>query len=499
MLKKITFSLITLFLLSGLQAKAFFLADTVLQKQYLDELKTVGRTFSRPFRQYYTQNYALPEQAFIAKIDSGRTLLTDLLNRYRKGLDTAFVKQQEMEIKYYFDKLLIDYPDNNAIYNGAAFKEHPQITAQLKNNLSDFNRPGLLNSSDFTDYARAFFSYCVNRELLKPAYKNTDNQGLQAIWSIIPRYVTNKTCREFWQYDHLFNHIDNDGIKNIDKIYNSFISSCTDTAYLHKITAVYRENEEGRKDHLIRTYKTVGPYQLDMHMFLPDKPADGKKHPVMVYFHGGSWSEGKPDWFFEACKNDAKNGWVSCAVEYRIYGRQGTLPFEAVKDARSALRWLRQHAAEYQIDTGRIVAYGNSAGGHLVLTSAMAGQWNEKTDDLRFNPSPNVLLVNSGVYDLTDNLTAWIRRTLPDKDLVKQISPNFLVRRGLPPILAIHGTNDGNVSFASAKVFDDEMMKAGNPLEFHALEGASHFIWVDRRYSGTVHGLHNAFLKKLGY
>jgi acetyl esterase/lipase len=134
-----------------------------------------------------------------------------------------------------------------------------------------------------------------------------------------------------------------------------------------------------------------------------------------------------------------------------------------------------------------------------VLTCAMANGIDEKTDDLRFSPVPNVLLVNSGVYDLTDEGTAWIRRTLQKKELVKQISPDYLVRKGLPPTLAIHGTNDGNVPFATAKRFEAEMMQAGNPLEFHVLPGASHFIWLDRRYSGQVDSLQNAFLKKLGY
>ena len=90
-----------------------------------------------------------------------------------------------------------------------------------------------------------------------------------------------------------------------------------------------------------------------------------------------------------------KKGWV-CAVEYRIYSRQGTLPFEAVKDGRSAIRWLRQHADEYNLDTNRIVASGNSAGGHLALDCALADIWNEATDDLHYSPVPNLLMINSG-------------------------------------------------------------------------------------------------------
>lgn len=395
---------LSLMILSAASAGAATVADTTAQREYLAELQNAGRTFSRPFRAGYVQINSQRDEAFLTKIDSGRALLTGVLSRYWGKLDAPFIREQELELNYYFDKLLIDYPDLNAVYTGSAFTPHAAVIARLKHDLPDFNKPELLKSTDFTDYARAFFAYQINRELLKPAYAGTDNQELAAIFKIIPRFVSNRLCREFWEQDYLFNHIDHIGIKNTETVYHHFMTSCRDTAYLNKIRIAFNNDYQGRQGHLVKTYKTVGPYQLDMHLFLPVN--DGKKHPVMVYFHGGSWSEGKPDWFFEACKADAKQGWVSCAVEYRIYGRQRTLPFEAVKDSRSAIRWLRQHAADYQIDTNRIVASGNSAGAHLVLTSAMADRWNEDTDNFNYSPVPNVLLVNSGVYDLTDQNTA---------------------------------------------------------------------------------------------
>ncbi|MDO9578747.1 MAG: alpha/beta hydrolase, partial [Candidatus Cloacimonadales bacterium] len=227
-----------------------------------------------------------------------------------------------------------------------------------------------------------------------------------------------------------------------------------------------------------------------------------KKSPVIVYFNGGSWCEGKPDWSFSACQSYANKGWVGVTVEYRLAYRQGTLPFESVMDAKSAIRWLRQHADEYNIDTNKIVASGNSAGGHLVLAAALVENWNEKTDDLKYSPVPNVLMVNSGVYDLTDDNTSWIRQGLrnrnQDENLVKEISPNYLIKKGLPPTLIIHGTNDRNVPFSTAKEFVDKMKLEGNDIEFHPLEGAGHFIWWGQ-YGKQVSEISSKFLEKLGY
>jgi acetyl esterase/lipase len=229
---------------------------------------------------------------------------------------------------------------------------------------------------------------------------------------------------------------------------------------------------------------------------------EGKQQfPVMVYFHGGSWSEGKPDWVFPSCNDLAKDGWVAVSVEYRLAYRHGTLPFESVMDAKSAIRWLRMHAGEYNIDTNRIVVSGNSAGGHLALCTALVRNWNDPLDDLSISAEPNLILVNSGVYDLTDE-NSWIRQGLResgrDEGLVEEISPVYLVREGLPPVLIIHGTSDRNVAFSTAEVFVNRMKDAGNTVEFKVLEGANHYIWFGE-YAQLVSEKRKDFLGKHSY
>lgn len=493
---------ITLFCLLAFFSCIAQTPDSARQK-YLTELRAVGKSFAAWFYPERDKLYALPEKYFISKIDSARSLFDIVLAKYTLESaenDSGFITVQQNEIHYFFDKFILDYPYFNELRTGKKVKLSAAVQKRLDKNRSDFNKPDLLTNTDFIEYVNGFLHEKSNIELKKAKYKKMDNQRLNSVLNIIPACFTNSACREFWQYRYINEHIEDWGVKNMDRIVSSFNARSKDTSYTNKINTAYTTAMKDRAGHLIKTYKSPGGFALDLHLFLPDSLKEGKKRPVMVYFSGGSWTKGNPEWAFYNCENYAKKGWIGVSVEYRLADRHGTTPFESVMDARSAIRWLRQHADEYHIDTNRIVGAGNSAGAHLVLTTVLADKLNEKTDDLRYNPSVNLLLISSGVYDfMTDANTSWVAKHLKDKSMVREISPVHLVRKGLPPMLILHGTNDQSVPYNTAELFNEEMKKLGNDIEFHKLEGGPHAIWFDRRFSRTVSALRNEYLKKHGY
>ena len=474
-------------------------ADT-LRKAYDADMKSVSNFFSANYFPNRKNIYSLRESLFLKKIDSLKQPFLEISKKYSlafQSVDKNFIPNEERDILYFFDRMIIDYPYYHENYTGNKIKLSKSIQKKLNIHLKDFNKPTLLSSKDFKDYSQAFLRHQSTVELEKEKYKKSDNKRLDAYLNIIPQYFTNRECKEFWQYHYLFAHLDNFGSKNTGNAVKSFLSTCKNTNYTKVIDSVYEESNNSYKGHIIKTYKTVSGFNLDLHIFLPDTSFQNTKRPTIVYFHGGSWTEGTPEWDFYNCMNYAKKGWVAVAVEYRIGDRYETTPFEAVKDAKSAIRWVRMNAELYNIDTARIVASGNSAGGHLVLTTAMADEINEQTDNLNYSSSPNLLLINSGVFNLKwDEGTAWISKNLTDKNFVQKISPQHLLRKGLPPMLIIHGTNDQSVDYLSTKLFADEMKKFGNNFEFQTLEGAHHYIWYDRRFSGKVAEIRKEFLKK---
>jgi acetyl esterase/lipase len=469
------------------------------QTKYYAEIKTFSDPFVHALQRNYVQTYSLPEKEFVRKTDSARALLLGVLNKYSPKLEPALIKEQQLQINYYIDKLLADYPANYAGYTGHAMAEITIIPARLQKHLTDLNDAALVNNVMFRSYVHAYFAFALIGEVKKPRYNNADNRSLLAMINIINRLVANKKCRDFWQYDYLYNYIINNGIKGTGKTYRAFKTTCADTAYLHRVNDLYAYEYKFRQGHLLVNYKTVGPFRLEMHLFLPDSAMKGPKHPVMVYFHPGDWREGKPDWYFDNCMQYAHKGWAACSIEYRTYDREGATPFDAVKDARSAIRWLRGHAAEFNIDTSRIVANGYDAGGQLALACAMVSQYNENTDDLHFSPVPNSIMVTSGIYDLTDNSNAWLRRDMRDKSLLREISPLYRVKPGMPPVLIIHGRKDDDADYATAHHFEQEMHQASNTVFFHPVDGAGHLLWLDTKFAGDVEKVQQDFLRKYGY
>jgi acetyl esterase/lipase len=454
-----------------------------IKSAFFQEQKEIGT----PIWNYLNSNpyslNSLKQTDFTKKIDSLKSIYTTQLNKYKGKLDKNTFNDETLGINSAFDKYILEYPQNHEYFTGEKIILTKNNQSRLSQNFLNFNDVKLLANKDFKEYIKSYISIESNKKLKSHIFDKLDNQQLTAAWNIIETTFTNQEVNDFWKQEYLYYHIDNFGIKNIDKFYRSFITSSKSSENKIKIQKIYESHKKARESHIIESYKTVDDFELDMHLFLPDTTVFKGNRPTIVYFHGGSWSEGKPDWFFETGTEYAKQGWVATAVEYRIKGRQGTYPFEAVKDAKSAIRWLRENSKKYKIDTNKIVATGNSAGGHLALATSLVNNWNEITDDITVSAVPNVVIVNSGVYDLTSNNNRWITEYDEHKDLVKEISPNSLIQKTSTKFLLIHGENDRRCLYSTANDFYEKMKSLGNNVELHKINDANHFIWFGRNYS----------------
>ncbi|MBK6263839.1 alpha/beta hydrolase fold domain-containing protein [Marivirga sp. S37H4] len=466
--------------------------------KYFSELKVIANSVSHYIYNDFPAFNSQTPAGFINQIDSLEQIFVKHLNNYSQYLSQQTIKDEEAGIKYFFDMLLLEYPMQHEIYTGKKIHLSKGKQQELANNLQDFNKIPLLENRDFKAYVKSYLTKEVEKELLKGQHGYTDNIYLHLTWEKIHEFFTVPEIKDFWMFEYLNSHIANIGVKNIESIYNDFLNICQSEEFKQQITKAYEQSINGRNQHLIESYKTINGLNLEMHLFLPDSNLFNSSRPTIVYFHGGSWSEGKPDWFFEAGEYYAKKGYVAAAVEYRIKARHNTLPFEAVKDAKSSIRWLREHADKFNIDANKIIVTGNSAGGHLALCTALVENWNEESDDIKYSSMPNIVMVNSGAYDLTIENSKWITLNSDDKDIVKEISPNYLLKSNMPNMLLIHGEKDSNTPYETAVYFRDKMKALGNNIEFHTIEEAGHFIWFGQ-HATDVSEIRSNYLENLNW
>ncbi len=135
--------------------------------------------------------------------------------------------------------------------------------------------------------------------------------------------------------------------------------------------------------------------------------------PTLIYIHGGGWVGGTKEAAQMSFMPYLEMGWNVVNVEYRM-ARVSLAP-AAVEDCLCALRWVAAHANEYHIDTSRLVVTGDSAGGHLALTTGMIPESAGLDRECPGAPLPKVAAIINwyGITDVADLLDGPNRKTMP--------------------------------------------------------------------------------------
>lgn len=256
-------------------------------------------------------------------------------------------------------------------------------------------------------------------------------------------------------------------------------------------------------------YKVIAGQELAVDMFYSDASKNAGDNSAIALFHGGGWVFGDPSEFFEACRRYASKGYVTFSFQYRLsrnsdgtYPHPDISPIEAVKDARSAIRWLRAHADSLKIDPDKIVVGGQSAGGQLALATALLDSINEETDKLDISPVPNALLLFSSNVN---TLEPWIDMLLGDRRKeIWSISPYHNLKRSMPPAIVFHGEEDNQVLPYIVRMFKTRMDELGNYYDLHWYPGRKHYLGEGNKKYATyfdedILELTDAFLEKFGF
>ncbi|WP_454832502.1 alpha/beta hydrolase [Pseudoxanthomonas wuyuanensis] len=244
--------------------------------------------------------------------------------------------------------------------------------------------------------------------------------------------------------------------------------------------------------------------RIDVRVFSPSHN-NGKRRSAIVLFHGGGWNEGEAGWMDGIAEQFSGLGMVAVSVDYRL-SRDGVTPFDAVADARNAIRWVRQEADRLGIDPDKVVALGTSAGAHLASSTAIFDEpWGSAASSV-----PNALVLRSPAVSVATS--SWFRKLTGGAAQAAALSPDLHVRSGLPPMLLLQGEEDNVTPAAGAQRFCERMRERGNICRLNLYPEVGHLFTrnlasqeipdysaIDRAVSKDASDASIAFLKEHGF
>lgn len=244
-------------------------------------------------------------------------------------------------------------------------------------------------------------------------------------------------------------------------------------------------------------YKRIDSTLLSLVIDYPPGYHPEESYPALVFFFGGGWNGGSTDQFEPHARYFAQRGMICFRADYRVRSRHNTSPFESLKDAKSAIRFVREHAKEFGVDPQRIVASGGSAGGHLAAATALSSVYNEGSDQLSYSSVPNALILFNPVMDNGPGGYGYERIG----EAYKDFSPLHNIREGAPPTILFLGTEDRLIPVETAEYYKMVMEKVGSRCDLHLYEGQGHGFFNYRQfdiYKNTI-GKTNEFLISLEF
>lgn len=169
------------------------------------------------------------------------------------------------------------------------------------------------------------------------------------------------------------------------------------------------------------------PRELEIY-FPPSHDPKKVKVPGLILFHGGAWSGGTRNQFQVACEYFASRGLVCATVDYQLVTK-GQSKSVCITDAKSAIRWFKQHGDELGIDPNRIITGGGSAGGHVSALATMNPGLNDPADPKDIDTSVVAYLWFNPAFAPGDKKDA-------DVDILQQLKAD------LPPAICFFGSED---------------------------------------------------------
>lgn len=205
--------------------------------------------------------------------------------------------------------------------------------------------------------------------------------------------------------------------------------------------------------------------RLDLYL-----PADAKDFPVLVFFHGGFWSQGDRSQYTRLGEFFAQHGIGVVIPSYRL-APSHQFPAQA-NDSAAVVAWTKQHISEYQGDSKRIYLAGHSAGAHLASLLALDDRYLKHE-----GVAPSTI---KGVVSLSAPYLIYGIDSVFGRDPAawESASPMKYIHAGAPPFLLVFAERDFPTLPEQAQMFHSSLQGAGVSSKLIRIPNEDHVSYL---------------------
>jgi acetyl esterase/lipase len=206
------------------------------------------------------------------------------------------------------------------------------------------------------------------------------------------------------------------------------------------------------------------------------KPAlRAKSAPVVVFIYGGGWDSGEKETYHFLGSSFAAQGFVTFIPDYRVYPEVRYPDF--IRDAATAIAWVKAHAAAYGGDPTRIALVGHSAGAYIAAMLALDPTW-LAADGLDPMRDLRAVVGLSGPYDFLPLHSDELKTIFGPPDTLVKTQPITYVTGQAPPMLLATSRDDDTVDPGNTTRLADRIRGAGGTVETRVYPRLSHRLMV---------------------
>jgi acetyl esterase/lipase len=228
-------------------------------------------------------------------------------------------------------------------------------------------------------------------------------------------------------------------------------------------------------------------------------------YPVMIIAPGGGYARRADHEAYPVAQWLNSIGISAIVLHYRVAPFSHPIP---LVDAQRAIRSVRYHAPEWNLDPNRIGILGFSAGGHLASTAGtLFDLGNRLAEDPieRISSRPDVMVLCYPVITMGEYTHEGSRINLigesPNSNMIQLLSSETQITKDTPPTFLWHTADDGAVPVENSLLFASGLSRHMIPFELHVFESGRHGLGMAEEHpeAKAWPGLCETWFRKRGF